>query len=405
MKKTNKSNILSKEQVQYLALISQELIASSTTKNKTIDVITNLGYIQIDTLAVIARAHHHTLWSRLPNYKEEELNDLMTKKLVFEYWSHAASYLPMSDYRFSLPRKKMYADGKSHWFEQDKKIKKYVLDRIKAEGALQSKDFEFKRQGPGNWFEWKPAKKALEQLFMEGKLMVANRKGFQKIYDLTERIVPSGTNTTLPNAKEYAQHLVSKTIQAHGIVSENEILYMRNDLKTDVNNLLKEQLKAGVLLEVKIEGDNKSYYTTASTLEKLNKKSNSEKTVHLLSPFDNMVIQRKRLQSLFNFDYGIECYLPEAKRKYGYFSLPVLFDNQFVARIDPKADRLSQIFHIKSIHFEKGFKPTDEFNRIFAKKLKSFALFNGCNSIQTEHLGTTNGTIKKLISTINNELK
>jgi uncharacterized protein YcaQ len=405
MKNVKNTQILSLEQARHLALLHQGLLHPPATKNKTIDTITNLGYVQIDTLAVIARAHHHTLWSRLPNYKEQELSDLMTEKLIFEYWSHAASYLPMSDYRFSLPRKKMYSDGKSHWFEQDKKIKKYVLDRIRSEGPLQSKDFEFERQGPGNWYEWKPAKKALEQLFMEGKLMVANRKGFQKIYDLTERIVPTTTNTNFPSAKETAQYLIQRAIQAHGIVSENEIGYMRTDFKSAINSSLKEQLHEGTILEVHIEGQKQSYFTNSDSLKKGIKKNDLEKQVHLLSPFDNVVIQRKRLQALFNFDYVIECYLPEAKRQHGYFSLPVLFDNKFVARLDPKADRASKTLYIKSIHFEKGFLPTDEFNSMFAKKIKAFATFNACDSVKIEQSGTSNSRIKKLISIINKELK
>lgn len=396
------SATISKEQAQGLALSKQGLLKTTFGKGLkgTLKTVDTLGYVQIDTLAVIARAHHHTLWSRIPDYKETYLEQLLENRFVFEYWSHAASYLPISDYRFSLPRKEAYSKGKSHWFEQDKKIKKFVLDRIKAEGPLQSKHFEFKRESPGNWYEWKPAKKALEQLFMEGKLMVAKRQGFQKVYDLTERVLPKDVDTSFPSEKEMADHLIQKALQAHGLVNESEIAYLRSASKTPVNKALKTLLKEGKIKEIKVEGLQKPYYVADKTLYP-SAKPNEEKNIHFLSPFDNMVIQRKRLQNLFDFDYMIECYLPEAKRRYGYFTLPVVYGNTFVARFDPKADRASKTFYIKSIHFEKTFKPNTDFNNQFAAKLKEFAAFNGCDKIIIQKENTSwKKNITSLIQTL-----
>lgn len=386
-KMKNSIHKLSREQAQLLALKSQGLSQPDFGEGKkaVLAAIDLLGYVQIDTLSVVARAHHHTLWSRLPDYNEKFLSDLLEKdKTVFEYWSHAASYLPMSDYRFSLPRKKSYEDGKSHWFGQDKKMNKYVLDRIKAEGPLQSKDFEYKREGPGNWYEWKPAKRALEQLFMEGKLMVAKRQGFHKVYDLTACVLPSTVDTSFPTEKEVAEHLILKVVQAHGFVNENEISYLRNGQKAPVNKALKRMLMEGELIEINIEGLEKFSFITSEKQLKSIEKIKPKNNIHFLSPFDNAIIQRKRVQHLFDFDYMIECYLPEPKRKYGYFSLPVLHGNKFIARFDPKADRATKTFYIKVIHFEKGFKPTENFNLSFASKLKDFATFNGCKEIVIE---------------------
>lgn len=384
LKLKNKHQIVSLEQARVLTLQSQGLIHSDFGKGKaaTLKTIEHIGYVQIDTLSVAARAHHHTLWSRLPDYKESYLSEMLEKdKSIFEYWSHAASYLPMSDYRFSLPNKIAFADGKSHWFGQDKKMNKFVLDRIKAEGPLQSKDFEFIRSGPGNWYEWKPAKKALEQLFMEGKLMVAKRQGFQKVYDLAERVLPSKADTTLPSEKEYAEYLIRKVVQANGIVEEKEIYYLRKGLKESVNKVLKRMLKEGELIEVKLEGDSKTLFVTTKQQLTSIEKRKVENTIHLLSPFDNAIIQRKRAQRFFDFDYVIECYVPEAKRKFGYFCLPVLYGDKFVARFDPKADRASKTFHIKQMHFEKGFSPDEKFNKEFAIKLKAYASFTGCDKV------------------------
>lgn len=389
------------QQVRLLALQSQGLLQENFGKSKkvTLNSIEHLGYVQIDTLAVVVRAHHHTLWSRLPDYNEKFLNELLEKdKSIFEYWSHAASYLPMSDYRFSLPRKKAYSEGKSHWFAQDKKLNKYVFDRIKAEGPLQSKDFEHIRKGPGNWYEWKPAKRALEQLFMEGKLMVAKRQGFQKVYNLTERVLPTNVNATMPSAQEYAEHLIKKAIQSHGIVNENEIAYLRNGLKETINKVLKRLLKEGTLVEINIEGFEKALFVTSPEQLKSIEKVKHKHPIHILSPFDNLVIQRKRLQTIFNFDYQVECYVPEPKRKFGYFCLPVLYGDTFIARFDPKADRASKTFYIKTMHFEKGFKPVDDFNKAFAQKLKAFATFNGCDKIEIDKADKNwKKEIKKLI--------
>lgn len=382
---------ISLEEAQTLVLKAQGLIQPVYPKGRkgALTIVEHLGYLQIDTLNVVARSHHHTLWSRLPDYREDFLNHLLEKdKSIFEYWSHAASYLPMKDFRFSLPVKKLYADGKSHWFAQDKKMNRYVLDRIKAEGPLQSKDFEFKRDTPGNWYNWKPAKQALEQLFMEGKLMIAQRKNFQKVYDLTERIVPSSTDVSVPSANEFAAYLIRRAVQSNGIVNENEINYLRKGLKERISKEIKKMLKTGELEPIAIESRKETYFINTSTLQTLEKsfiKSQKGSTdIHFLSPFDNAVIQRKRLISLFEFDFNIECYLPESKRKYGYLCLPVLYNNKFVARFDPKADRASKTFYIRSIHFEKKFVKNDAFNRAFAEKIKAFAQFNSCDTITIE---------------------
>lgn len=373
-----------------LVLNEQGLIDPLFPKGKegALQIIQHLGYLQIDTLNVVSRSHHHTLWSRLPDYEEGFLNELLeTDKSIFEYWSHAASYLPMSDYRFSLPVKKRYANGKSHWFEQDKKMIKYVLDRIKAEGPLQSKDFEFKRNSPGNWYDWKPAKQALEQLFMEGKLMVAKRRNFQKVYDLAERVLPATADTSIPSQAEFAAYLIKRAIQGYGVVNESEVNYLRKGLKETIAKEVKKMLRTGELITIEIESLKDVYLTTPEKLHALEKfefrarNKNDMATIHFLSPFDNTVIQRKRLNNLFGFDFNIECYVPEAKRKYGYWCLPVLYDNAFVGRLDPKADRSTKKFYIKSMHFEKGFVPDELFNKAFAQKLRSFATFNSCNKI------------------------
>ncbi|MBK9733367.1 MAG: YcaQ family DNA glycosylase [Chitinophagaceae bacterium] len=351
------------------------------TKSDLLKTIEHLGYVQIDTLSVVERAHHHVLWSRIPEFKSSWLSELLSEKKLFEYWGHAASFLPMKDYRFSLIRKRAYAKGKSHWFEQDKKVKRHVLSRIKREGPLQSKDFETTEASRQSWYYWKPAKRALEQLFMEGKLMVSHRQGFQKVYDLAENILPSDVNTRFPTKMEYAMHLVETSVRAHGILTEKEMHYQRGGWSDYINKAVRKMLKEGQVIEWKLEGHEQTkFYGPAKTAIKSLEATN-EKEVHILSPFDNLLIQRLRMKRLFNFDYTIECYLPEHKRKFGYFTLPVLFGDHFIARMDPKADRAEKIFYVRNLVFETGIHQDDEMLTAFAAKLKSFATFNGCREI------------------------
>jgi len=303
----------------------------------------------------------------------------MDEKLIFEYWSHAAAYLPMRDYRFSLPRKKLFADGKQHWF-MGKKPTQYVYDRIKAEGPLQSKDFEEKKANTG-WYEWKTTKQALEQLFMAGKLMVAGRKNFQKVYDLTERVLPAGMDTRLPTEKEMAEHLILSAIQANGIVAGHEIAYLRKGHKEKVQKALKHLIKEGALTEIRIDTLKEAYYTTPDKLSTLDDIKATGK-VHILSPFDNAVIQRKRLQTLFDYDYTIECYVPAQKRVHGYFCLPILYGDRFAGRMDCKAERSTGELIIQKLWLEDSFPPTDAFLKTLVKSVNEFAAFNNCESVK-----------------------
>lgn len=376
---------LSPQEARRIVVTSQKLSGfSKKGKSSALSLIEHLGYVQIDTLAVVMRAHHHTLWSRLPDYKTAFLDQLLKEKKIFEYWHHAASYLPMRHYRYSLPRKALYVQGKAHWFQQDKKVKQFVLDRIKAEGPLQSKDFEQPHKKSAAWYEWKPTKRALEQLFMEGKLMVAERNNFQKIYDLTERVLPVDIDSTIPSLDEYSEYLILHTIAANGIATATEIGYLQGYAKASITKNIKRLLQEGVIKAVRVnQANDLIYYGLSGQCESILNMCSRQKNdqLQILSPFDNIVIQRKRLQRLFDFNYTVECYLPASKRQYGYFCLPILYGDVFVARIDAKADRAHKIFYIHRFHPERALKATDAFKEAFAEKLNAFMLFNGCNTI------------------------
>ena len=393
---------LSSQQARKLVLLAQRLPPAKQTGTAiaaTLTAIEHLGYIQIDTISAIQRAHHHTLWNRNPRYKSSHLDQLLVDKQIFEYWSHAAAYQPMRDYRYSLPRKQAIAIGEqNHWYERDEQLMKLVIERIAAEGPLMAKDFEHTGKKSGEW-KSKPAKQALQYLFMQGELMVPYRINFHKVYDLTERVLPEETDTTLPCPAEYARFLITRYLQANGLGQSAEIAYLLKNTKPLVSTTLQEMVLSGELQQVNVEGN--SYYVLPASLELLGKPLARSK-LKILSPFDNLLIQRKRIQELFSFNYLLECYVPEAKRQYGYFPLPVLWNGKLVARMDCKTERKNLLLHIHHLALEPGLVKTDDFALSLYKELASFLQFNNCSNLQLHKTSPAN--FKPVLQTAINSL-
>ncbi|MFT4547041.1 MAG: hypothetical protein ACI9UA_003918 [Pseudoalteromonas tetraodonis] len=381
---------LSIQQARKLVLLSQRVLPArqaGCAMAATLSAIEHLGYVQIDAISAIQRAHHHTLWNRNPRYQSAQLDQLIADQQVFEYWSHAAAYLPMRDYRFSLPRKQALASGEQdHWYDRDERMMKLVLKRIATEGPLMVKDFEHTGKRIGEW-KIKPAKRALEYLFMQGDLMAPRRVNFHKVYDLTERVLPEGTDTAPPDAEEYARFLISRYLRANGLGQPAEIAYLLKGTKQLVAATLEDMVSSGELLQVRA-GD-EPYYALPASLELLSKPLPRSK-LKILSPFDNLVIQRKRLKALFGFDYLIECYVPEAKRRYGYFSLPILWDGKLVARMDCRAERAESLLHLHHLALEPWVLKSDSLFFALRRELESFLKFNDCKHLRVHRTSPAN---------------
>lgn len=344
------------------------------------DVISRLGYVQIDTISVVERSHHHILWSRFSSYSHSMIDKLQrSERKIFEYWSHAASYLPMHDYSYSLPRKLRYRSKYSAWRASNKKIIRNVLDRIRAEGPLSSRDFEGSKTGPSGWWNHKPAKAALDFLFHTGELMVSFREGFSKYYDFPENILPDGISIKVPDAKSESKHLILSAINAGGIVTDKDILYLRRISQNDYKKALTELSEEGMITAVKIENKADTYRTFPEFLSKMSK---TKDRVRILSPFDNLIINRSRLKRIFGYQYTLECYVPENKRKFGYFCLPVLKGTEFIGMIECKADRIARIFRlIKAYPYGISM---DELLHSIAKEIPKLAEFSGCKDIEID---------------------
>jgi len=378
-------------------VLNAQLLADTTDlspgKTGVAQVIEKLGYVQIDTINVIERAHHHTLWTRRPDYDPQFLHDLQAKdRRIFEYWGHAASYLPLSDYCFYLPLMHSFQEPHNSW--ERKRFEKYghlmpsVLERVRQEGPLSSKDFTpppgTKR---GTWWDWKPAKVALELLFWRGELMVTERRNFQRVYDLTERVLPPEIDTSQPTQTELGQFLVRRALAAFGLAQPREIYdHIRAAKPSVIAQAITELVESGEVVPIKIENNNGDYYTKPEILEKAHRLQSTQSVLHFLSPFDNLVIHRQRLKHLFGFDYALECYLPTDKRQFGYFTLPILWGEKLVGRLDPKADRVSKKLIIRNLAFEPQFQGFEGLLPVLATHLQAFARFNRCQAVVLERL-------------------
>jgi len=383
------SENISIKQARELFIQKQLLTETKLPKGKagTYAVINQLGYVQIDTISVIDRSHHIVLFTRNPDYKHNHLHELQANdNKIFEYWAHAASFVPMKDYRYYLPRmqrKHVYGSWISNWIKKNRKVLKIVRKRIEKEGALSASDFEDepnRKRGP--WWDWKPAKMALEILFWQGILMVKERRSFQRVYDLTERILPKDLDVTKPTDKEEKQFFIRRALQAMGIANEYDI---RNyiSIKKNLSPYLKSLKRAGEIQEVEIEGIKNHYYILTEDLMRSDKnKVDFGNAVHFLSPFDNLIIIRNRTKALFDFDYTLECYVPKHKRKYGYFSLPILWRGELIGLIDSKADRANKTFLVQNLHLHDNRINYKQLGPSFAEALHNFAYFHKCPRVQ-----------------------
>ncbi|ALL04808.1 hypothetical protein AQ505_04500 [Pedobacter sp. PACM 27299] len=341
-------------------------------------LIDHLGFVQLDTNYVVERAHHHVMAARVPDYQTEWLTELCEDGRIYEYFSSDAGYLPMPDFRFSLPVKQAFETQGKPLSKAEHHLMQQILDRVERDGAVMVGDFDNDRiEASTGWWDWRPAKVALERLYLEGKLMISRSKTFQKVYDLPLNLVPDDIDLNMPTAEEYARFIIRQTLNALGIAALKEMKWRSRRVK---DNLLKKELEKMILnTEVKsvnVEGLKTPLYMLHN--QEINLELADE--VFILSPFDILNVFRHRLKDFFNFDYQIECFVPAPKRLYGYFSLPVLAGDTFIARMDAKADRKKKLLIVHNIHFEAIDLDQSTIEK-FIEALKEFVRFNKCQDI------------------------
>jgi uncharacterized protein YcaQ len=348
-------------------------------KEAVYKLIDHLGFIQIDTNYVVERAHHHAIAARVPGYKPEWLEELQEEERIFEFLTYASGYIPMHEFRFSLPIKAGFSARRKIQTQAEINSMNKVLDRISRDGPLMLRDFENDRVAiSSGWWDWRPSKMALERLYLDGRLVTTGRKDFQKVYDLPNNLVPAYVDTTMPSAEEFARYVIRRSLKALGIAYVKEIAYRARFVKNVVKGELEKMVAEGEVCRVELEGRKTAPLYMLYSYKR--RKIVLSGDAFILSPFDVLNVFRHRLKDFFDFDYQVECFVPEPKRKYGYFSLPVLIGDTFVARMDAKADRKQRTLTVNNLHFEP-VKLTKAMLDKFREAIKAFATFNQCEQI------------------------
>ena len=359
--------------------------------------IDQLGYVQIDSINVLERAHHLTLFARLPGYDRKVLTQLLEKRRsAFEHWTHDASIIPSRWFRYwrlRFPRAAKRIRSNAWWNErlgnEPTRAINYVLKRIEREGPLMAKDFEHDRRGEsGTWWDWKPAKAALEFLWRTGKLAVTARRNFHKVYDLTDRVLPAEVLAQpIPSKDEYIEWACRTALDRLAFATPGEIAaFFRAVSPPDAKTWCVNALKRGHISEVVVESVDGSKprraYAVVDWEKRLAKSKPPPDEIRLLCPFDPVLRDRKRAKRLFDFDYTFEGFVPPAKRIYGYYVLAILQGDGLIGRLDPKLHRDRKQLEIKGVWWEPKVKVTKARRKELQNAVELLAQFVGVSEIR-----------------------
>jgi uncharacterized protein YcaQ len=382
--------ILSLAAARALHLASQGLLQPRRRKARRGDVpdtIRQMGVLQIDTIHVVARSPYLVLWSRLGEYPQSWLEQSLAEGELFEYWAHEACFVPIEDYGLyrhrMLDPEAMGWKYSATWMKERRAEVDAVLEHIRVNGPTRSSDFERTDGQAGGWWSWKPEKRSLEVLFTTGALMIVARHNFQRIYDLAERVLPDWDDSRMPAMEDTRRALVLKAVKAMGCARAPWIsdYFRTRPPRLDPETLVEE----GALLRAWVDDWDDPVYVHpdhAELLESAAAGTLAPTLTTILSPFDPVVWDRRRALELFGFDYRLECYTPADKRRYGYFTLPILRRGALVGRLDAKAHRRDGVFELKSLWLEPSARVSDRFVRDIAAALQRLADWHGCPQVR-----------------------
>ncbi len=356
--------------------------------------VTHLGYVQIDTINVIERCHHHILWTRIPAYRREHLHQAQTiDKSIFEYWTHALSYVPTEDLRFFMGAMKRHRREPSTWFSSvtPADLRK-VLTLIRKEGGLTIRDIDddVLVEKEHLWASRKPSKRALQFAFYTGVLTISERNGMLKTYELMERHFGWDKPPKPASMRETTEYLLDRALRSQGVVSLESICHNDASSKPAVRRLIEARVRRKQLVSIELDGAEKlEQWIRPDVLETAG--SPDAGIVHILSPFDPLIIQRKRARLFFDYEHRFEAYVPKEKRLFGYFALPVLVADDIVAAIDLKTDRRTQELLMQKWTWV-GNGPRKLLKRRIEEELHRFERFQlaGSNVIPAKALRATN---------------
>ena len=378
---------LSLKDARHLHLAAQGLLKKPRRCARPEDIlqtIRQMSLLQIDTINVVARSPYLVLFSRLGRYPQGWLDEALRAGELMEYWAHEACFLPRSD--FSLVRHRMLAPDKMGWKYHKAWMTEHaagiqeLLAHIAENGPVRSADFEHPRKGAGGWWEWKPHKRHLEGLFTAGEVMVIERRNFQRVYDLTHRVMPNWDDARDGLSQEQAEAIMLRnSARSLGIFRAQWLADYYRLRQPSLPLLLASWQDEGLVVPVNVEtlGEMWLHRDAQTLLESSPAGRLAASRSAVLSPFDPVVWDRKRAEQLFSFTYRLECYTPAPKRQYGYFVLPLLHQGRLVGRMDSKMHRKTGVLEIIALWLEEGVKVTSGLEKGLKRAIDDFALWQG----------------------------
>ncbi|MHC0465341.1 winged helix-turn-helix domain-containing protein [Kosakonia cowanii] len=381
---------------RHLHLAAQGLLRKPSRRAKADDILSTIrrmSLLQIDTINIVARSPYLVLFSRLGAFEPHWLDDALRNGELMEYWAHEACFLPRED--FALVRHRMLAPDKMGWKYRQAWMQEHAAEieqliaHIEEHGPVRSADFEHPRKGTSGWWEWKPHKRHLEGLFTAGKVMVIERRNFQRVYDLTQRVMPQWDDVRDLLSQEQAEAIMlEKSARSLGLFRAQWLADYYRLRRPALAQALAQMQEAQTILPVNVEGLGPAWLH-ASLLPLLEQAQADKLTAThsaVLSPFDPVVWDRKRAEQLFGFSYRLECYTPAPKRQYGYFVLPLLHRGRLVGRMDAKMHRKTGVLEVIALFLEEGISPSLQLEKGLQRAITDFARWQGAQRITFSRL-------------------
>lgn len=377
---------------RHLHLAAQGLLNRPRRQAKAHDIlrtIQQMSLLQIDTINVVARSPYLVLFSRLGAYPSTWLDEALSRGELMEYWAHEACFLPRSD--FPLVRHRMLAPHKMGWKYHQSWMNEHAQDiaalksHIAENGPVRSADFSHPRKGESGWWAWKPHKRHLEGLFTAGEVMVVARRNFQRVYDLTERVMPHWNDATDALTQPAAERLMlENSARSLGIFRPQWLADYYRLRQPDLNALLAQWQDEQQIVAVDVDTLGEMWVHSSLLPELARAVEGKLNATHsaVLSPFDPVVWDRKRAEQLFDFSYRLECYTPAPKRQYGYFVLPLLHRGEIVGRMDSKMHRSRGVLEIFALYLQDGVRVSQQLERGLKLAINDFARWQGATRVE-----------------------
>lgn len=390
---------LTLSQARVLQLAAQGLLQAPRRRARREDLIATIQrmrLLQIDSIHVVARSPYLVLYARLGDYPQVWLEEALESGRIAESWAHEACFVTAADIGLHLAWRAQVESH--HWADKhaartrDANLEDMhaLLERVRESGPVRASDFERADRGVSGWWQWKPEKRWLEAWFASGELMVTRRERFQRVYDLAERVLakldpPLDDSRAGLSREAIRRHFILDSVRALGIAQARWIAdYFRLKPAVDESELA-PLVSSGDLLRVQVAGwDNAAFVHRdhAGWLESAREGRLRATHTALLSPFDPLVWDRARVREMFDFDYTIECYVPAAKRRYGYYVLPILHRGRLIGRLDAKAHRAEGVFEVKALFLEEGVVPTERMLAEVAQAIAAMAVWHGTPKVR-----------------------